>query len=490
MQVVGFLDPDRFARGRTMGGVGILGTPDDLPQLVMRHRADLVLIPELDRPAAEMRALVATCQALGVRSRALPAVESLLAGTPRSATEGVDFDALLSRDPVTVDAAPLGPLLAGRVVLVSGAAGSIGSEIARQVMAQGPRRLVLLDHSENGLFFIDRELRTMSGDIEVVPCLASITDLGRIREVFARSRPEVVLHAAAHKHVSMMENHPGEAVKNNVLGTRILVDEAVRAGVHAFVMISTDKAVRPSSVMGASKRLAEMYVQALAIESAMRLVTVRFGNVLGSNGSVAPIFLDQIRRGGPVTVTHPEMTRYFMTIPEAARLVLQAAALGEGGEIFVLDMGEPIKVVDLARALIRLAGATAGQDVAVQFTGLRPGEKLYEELYDVGEDRRSTSHPKIFRAWHRTFAIRLLRAALDRLAGVINGDDKSILSILTEVVPGYRPDRLNVSAISEGDPFLVNEAEVVDLERFTSAASATCAKRSRPHAHPPSPASA
>jgi FlaA1/EpsC-like NDP-sugar epimerase len=248
----------------------------------------------------------------------------------------------------------------------------------------------------------------------------------------------VVFHAAAHKHVPMMEINPGEAVKNNVLGTRTLVNEAVRASVEAFVMISTDKAVNPTSVMGACKRAAEMYVQALSAGSATRLVTVRFGNVLGSNGSVVPLFKEQIRRGGPVTVTHPDMTRYFMTIPEATQLVLQAGALGRGGEIFVLDMGEPVRVLDMARDLIRLTGLTEGRDIQIAFTGLRPGEKLYEELYDDAEERLSTPHPKIFCAQHRPANVEDINRRFARLAEVVDGPVEAVLAGLAALVPEYR----------------------------------------------------
>ena len=472
MYVVGFLDPDRASHSRIFGRADAANSPDHLTNLVRRHRADLVLIPEGERPPAEVRALVAACHALGVRSRILPAIGNLLTGPPRVSTGGVDLDSLLRRETITLDDAALGSLLEGRVVLVTGAAGSIGSEIARLVLAQGPRRLVLLDNSENGLFFIERELRECAAAVavEIVPCLVSIGDPRRLRDVFERHRPEVVLHAAAYKHVPMLESHPGEAVKNIVMGTRNLVDAAMGAGVDAFVMISTDKAVRPSSVMGACKRLAEMYVQAMAATSPTRLVTVRFGNVLGSSGSVVPIFLDQIRRGGPLTITHPEMTRYFMTIPEAARLVLQAAALGKGGEIFVLDMGGPIKILDLARSLIRLSGLVEGQDVQIAYTGLRPGEKLHEELYDHGEERLPTAHRKIFRTRHRPIAAGRIRADIEWLGRLAEGDEEDVLGALAQLVPGYRPERMESGPTELGEALDVENIRQAAVREFNGAA--------------------
>jgi len=333
----------------------------------------------------------------------------------------------------------VGRFLQDRVVLVTGAAGSIGSEICRQALTHRPGRLVLVDFNENGLFFVERELRARAGGVELVPVIANITDPQRIRAVFEQHRPAVVFHAAAHKHVPMMESNPGEAVKNNVFGTRVLVDEAVRAGAEAFVMISTDKAVHATSVMGACKRLAEMYVQARSAGAPTRLVTVRFGNVLGSAGSVVPIFKEQIRRGGPVTVTHPEMTRYFMTIPEATQLVLEAGALGHGGEIFVLNMGEPVRVIDLARDMIRLSGLTEGREIEITFTGLRPGEKLYEELYDDGEKPLPTPHPKIFSARHRACELSAIDVELERLARTVHLTPAEVIAALQSAVPDYRP---------------------------------------------------
>jgi FlaA1/EpsC-like NDP-sugar epimerase len=325
-------------------------------------------------------------------------------------------------------------------VLVTGAGGSIGSEICRQAMRFCPQRLLLVERAENCLFEIDRELRHTWVGADVRPVVADVCDAGRVGQIFADERPQVVFHCAAHKHVPMMEANPGEAVKNNVFGTRTLVDESIRCGVQAFVMISTDKAVKPTSVMGTTKCLAEMYVQALSEQADTRLVTVRFGNVLGSNGSVVPLFKEQIRNGGPVTVTHPEMTRYFMTIPEASQLVLQAGAQGRGGEIFVLDMGEPIKVLDLARDMIRLSGLEEGREIEIVFTGLRPGEKLREELYDQDEEQAPTLHPKIFAVKRRPCAPDWLRDEIDDLARVVEGPAEDVIVALSRLVPAYHSD--------------------------------------------------
>ncbi|HEX8204317.1 MAG TPA: nucleoside-diphosphate sugar epimerase/dehydratase, partial [Isosphaeraceae bacterium] len=442
MRVVGFLDSDPATHGRTLGGIKILGSPADVTQHVTRYQVDTVLIPTPAVSTREVRALVTACTAADVKVQVVPGFDALLRGTLTVEPRDVDIQDLLCREPVRLDGQAVERFLLGRVVLVTGAAGSIGSEICRQVLAFRPERLVLLDHSENGLFHVERELRGLACGTEVVSCVASVTDARRLRTVFARHRPAVVFHAAAHKHVPMMEANPGEAVKNNVFGTRTLVDESIRCGVQAFVMISTDKAVKPTSVMGTTKRLAELYVQALSERADTRLVTVRFGNVLGSNGSVVPLFKEQIRNGGPVTVTHPEMTRYFMTIPEASQLVLQAGAQGRGGEIFVLDMGEPVRVLDLARDMIRLSGLEEGREIEIAFTGLRPGEKLHEELYDQDEERVPTPHPKIFAVRRSPCAVEWLRDEFDHLARVLEGPAEEVIEALGRLVPTYRPAEL------------------------------------------------
>jgi len=310
--------------------------------------------------------------------------------------------------------------------------------MCRQVCAFGPKLLLLVEQAENPLFFIERELRKDFPNVPMQAIICDITDKVRVDQLFDRYKPDVVIHAAAHKHVPLMESNPGEAIKNNVVGTRTIADAADRVGSQNFVMISTDKAVNPTSIMGSTKRIAEMYIQDLNKTSRTHFVTVRFGNVLGSNGSVVPIFNQQIAAGGPVTVTHPEMTRYFMTIPEASQLVLQAAAMGQGGEIFLLDMGEPVKIVDLARELITLSGFRPGEDIEIEFTGLRPGEKLFEELSIVGEDMIPTKHPKIA-VWKNIPKEReVLRAKMEKLIEIAQTQDRGqIVAAIKELVPNF-----------------------------------------------------
>ena len=393
---VGILDDDPRKRGAVIHGVKVLGSVDRLPEIAACRRVTEAVIAIPSAGGAAMRRIVGLCKSAGVRFKTIPGLEQIIDGRVKvSQLRDVAIEDLLGRDPVVLDEEVIVETLANRSILVTGAGGSIGSEMCRQLCRIGPERLVLVERAENALFHVHRELQAKFPEVLVYPCIADVTDAARMDEVFRRHRPQAVFHAAAHKHVPMMEFNPGEAVKNNVHGTRTLADLADRHGVDRFVMISTDKAVNPTSVMGATKRVAEIYVQALSQRSGTRFVTVRFGNVLGAEGSVIPLFKEQISRGGPVTVTHPEMKRYFMTIPEASQLVMQAGAMGQGGEIFILDMGEPVKIVDLARDLITLSGFRVGEDIEIVFTGMRPGEKLYEELSIEGEDVSRTAHPKI-----------------------------------------------------------------------------------------------
>ena len=380
----------------------------------------------------------------------------------------VDLAELLGRRAVNLDTPELQRFLAGKTVLVTGAGGSIGSEICRQTMKFCPGRLVLVDRAENALFEIDRELRHQWLGAQIVPLVADVCDARRIAQVFDGQRPEVVFHAAAHKHVPMMEANPGEAVKNNVFGTKIVADAAAEFGVDAFVMVSTDKAVNPTSVMGATKRMAELYVQSLngdpvtdghAPSSPTRFVAVRFGNVLGSSGSVVPIFRKQIEAGGPVTVTHPDMKRYFMTIPEASQLVMQAGAIGQGGEIFILDMGEPVRILDLANEMIRRAGLKVGEDIELKFSGIRPGEKLYEELACDNEQTRPTAHRKI-RVWQLpTAAPSEIERMLERLMSIVDDSREEVVRALADCIPEYRPEGFSHNPIATGHIRLVHDAE-------------------------------
>lgn len=394
---VGFADDNAAKRGARIHGVPVLGTIADVPELAKRHAVEEVVVAIPSATGRDMRSILEACKTSGISVRTMPGIDQLIEGRVTiNQLRSVNIEDLLRREPVKLDMESISRLVEGRVVLVTGAGGSIGSELCRQVARFKPARIVLVERAENALFEIHRELLAKSPTVPVSPCMADICDEPRVRRVLMEHRPSVVLHAAAHKHVPMMEENPGEAVKNNVGGTRLLADLSSEYQVERFVMISTDKAVNPTSVMGATKRAAELYIQALSLKSRTRFVAVRFGNVLGSAGSVIPIFKEQIANGGPVTITHPDMRRYFMTIPEASQLVLQAATMGNGGEIFVLDMGEPVRIVDLANDLISLSGLVPGKDVEVVFTGLRPGEKLFEELSTEEEQAEKTRHPKIF----------------------------------------------------------------------------------------------
>jgi len=371
----------------------------------------------------------------------VPSLTDIASGKLRvSQIRDVDINDLLGRQVVHLDLDSIESFARGKTILVTGAGGSIGSEMCRQICQFAPRKLLLVDQAENPLFYVERDLRKRFADVAVEPILCNITDRNRVEEIFDRHRPAVVIHAAAHKHVPLMELNATEAIKNNVTGTRAVADVSDRYGATHFVMISTDKAVNPTSVMGASKRIAEMYVQDLSRTSRTHFITVRFGNVLGSEGSVVPIFRRQIAEGGPVTVTDPEMKRYFMTIPEASQLVLQAATMGKGGEIFVLDMGEPVKIVDLAKELITLSGFRPGQDIEIVFTGLRPGEKLFEELRIEGEDMQRTRHPKIS-IWRNIPMDRdRLRGSIDRLVDLARGphpDREALVDAIKDLVPEY-----------------------------------------------------
>jgi FlaA1/EpsC-like NDP-sugar epimerase len=440
LRAVGILDEDPRLTGRLIEGVRVLGTLERLSSVLAEREIERVVISDTTLPARMVRDIVRACEKAGVRVKTLRGLSELGAGRAAiSQVRDVRIEDLLGREPVRLDAAELAAFLRGQRVLVTGAGGSVGSELARQAAEFEPESLVLLDHAENGLYFLQAELSAARPGPRLHAVVADIQDAEGVALAFRRFRPTVVLHAAAHKHVALLEDNPREAVLNNVLGTRVLVDAAEAHGVTEFVLISTDKAVNPTSVMGATKRVCEMLLQARARSSRTRFVAVRFGNVLGSEGSVIPLFQRQLERGGPLTVTHRDARRYFMTIPEAVRLVLQAAAMGRGGEVFLLDMGEQVRIVDLARQLIRMSGLREGEDVEIVFTGLRAGEKLYEELHSRAEQARMTRHERVLR-WELDApeATALARGVDELCAQAVAGDAEAIKRGLARLVPEYR----------------------------------------------------
>ncbi len=437
--VVGFIDDDPAKQGIHIHDIPVLGTVEQLPEICKEKNIEEVAIAMPSATVPQRRRVVQVCQGTKVRFRTVPSMTDIAGGRFRvSQIRDVDINDLLGREAIQLDTDSIETFIRGKIILVTGAGGSIGSEMCRQICRFGPKMLLLVEQAENPLFYIERELRERFPDIAMTAVVCDITDQLRVEGIFEKYRPEVIIHAAAHKHVPLMEGNPGEAIKNNVVGSRTVADAADKFGAESFVMISTDKAVNPTSIMGSSKRIAETYVQDLNRTSKTHFVTVRFGNVLGSEGSVVPIFKKQIAQGGPVTVTHPEMKRYFMTIPEASQLVLQAASMGKGGEIFVLDMGEPVKIVDLATELITLSGFRPGVDIEIVFTGLRPGEKLFEELSIKGEDMQETRHPKIG-IWKNIPMDRdRLRAKIEELVAIAKiGEHAAIVAKIKELVPEY-----------------------------------------------------
>lgn len=436
-RIRGLIDTDGRAIGSRLGGIPILGRLDDIQEIAAAYRTSDVLSIAGSLPGERLRHLMSLCDAAGLSLKIIPPVEDLFNGDRRIPIRNIEINDLLRREPVQLDMPAIGGLLKGRTVVVTGAGGSIGSEICRQVLKFGPRTLLLVGRGENRIFAVERELELLNTPCRLISFIGDIADERRMRQLFERFAPEVVFHAAAHKHVPLMEANCGEAIRNNILGTKRLADLAHEFHLQAFVLISTDKAVRPTSVMGASKHIAERYIYALSEESATRFSVVRFGNVLGSVGSVVPIFQEQIRRGGPITITDPRMVRFFMTIPEAAQLVLQAAAMGKGGEIFVLDMGEPVRIVDLARDLIRLSGLPENT-IETTFTGVRPGEKLFEELRQDEEETLPTPHPKLHVAYQAPYSLAEASDAIAQLVELIHAPDAQIRDKLAALVPGYR----------------------------------------------------
>lgn len=442
-QVVGFIDDDKNKTGKILLGVKVLGTRNELVKIASEKGIDEIIIAMPSVKGKEIKAIISICKETNCKLTILPGLYEIIEGKVSiSQLRPVDIEDLLGRDPVKLDTTAVKEYLAGKIVLITGAGGSIGSEIVRQVAKMQPKKLLLLGKGENSIYEISQELKINSPEVKTVPIIADIRDKERIKAIMDYFEPQVVFHAAAHKHVPLMEYQPAEAVRNNILGTKVVADEAAAHNVETFVMISTDKAVNPTSVMGCTKRVAEMYVQSMNKNSGTRFVAVRFGNVLGSRGSVIPLFKKQIAKGGPVTVTHPDMKRYFMTIPEASQLVLQAGAMAKGGEVFVLDMGEPVRIYDLAKDLITLSGLIPDKDIEIKITGLRPGEKLFEELLSAEDGTEKTTHKKIFTARIKEID----KAGLDReISNILEiTDGEEVVAALQKMVPTYTPNRENI----------------------------------------------
>jgi FlaA1/EpsC-like NDP-sugar epimerase len=439
---VGFVDDDPIKQKKKIHGIPVVGTIADTKKEADRLDAQEIIVAIPSSSTTVKQKILAASEGCTVPIKTLPSVRSLLGDSVLlQQVRPMNLDDLLQREPIQTDRQELHPLITGKTLLVTGAGGSIGSELCRQIAQYKPESLVLFERYENPLHSLLLELRAAFPEANILPLIGDVAVPDRVSEIFHQTAPDIVFHAAAHKHVPLMELNPKEAIRNNIIGTRVVAEVALKTGVDRFVLISTDKAVNPSSVMGATKRIAEHLVQEFNHAGLTKFTVVRFGNVLGSNGSVVPLFSEQICKGGPVTVTHPEIKRFFMTIPEAVQLVLQASVMGRGGEVFVLDMGEQIKVADLARNMIVLAGLVPGKDVDIVFTGLRPGEKLYEELFEDGERVEPTTHPKIHRAVGTPVPVGELGEWLESLPTALpQTDEEELLRDLKRLVPGFQPD--------------------------------------------------
>ena len=449
-KLVGFIDDDLYKHNQMLLGAKVLGNCQDIEWIVAEQQVNEIIIAIPSLSGGRLREIVQACKRTGCAIKIVPGIYQLMNNKVNmQQLRDVDLEDLLRREPVKLDLEQIAGYLTGKRVLVTGAGGSIGSELCRQIAKLGPQQLVLLGKGENSIYEIDRELRDTYSELKIEPVIADVRDGIRMSSIFEDFKPEVVFHAAAHKHVPLMEAQPEEAVHNNIFGTKNVAEAACRVNSEIFIMISTDKAVNPTSVMGATKRVAELIVQTMNAKGKTKFAAVRFGNVLGSRGSVIPLFKKQIAKGGPITITHPEMKRYFMTIPEASQLVLQAGAMATGGEVFVLDMGEPVKIVDMARDLIELSGLQPGRDIEIRFTGLRPGEKLFEELLTAEEGTNSTCHEKIYVANLKRVNEGQLRGAL-ALLQIRERTPCEIIRLMEEILPSYQVTKEKVRPEREG----------------------------------------
>jgi FlaA1/EpsC-like NDP-sugar epimerase/CheY-like chemotaxis protein len=440
-EVVGLIDDDPKKHRKQIHGVPVLGSGPDIPEIVRERSVEEIIIAIPSATPEQKRGIVDYCIKSGAKYRTVPNMSDLVDGTVKvKELREVRLEDLLKRDEILLDRQRMAGYITGKAILITGAGGSIGSELCRQVARFAPLKLILFEKSENSLFYIDMELEQLFKDLKKVPVVGDICDRKRVKEVLLEHKPQIIFHAAAHKHVPLMELNPLEAVKNNIFGTKILAEEAIKYEVDRFIMLSTDKVVSPTSVMGVTKRITEIYLQSLCCVDRTKFMAVRFGNVLGSEGSVIPTFRRQIEKGGPVTVTHPDIKRYFMTIPEAAVLVLEAGFMGEGGEIFILEMGRQIKILDLAHEMIRLSGLIPEKDIKIIFSGLRPGEKLHEALITEDESLRKTAHEKITVVEEGKRYQGDIFADLDELRRIVETSDIVLLvKKLKEIVPRYKP---------------------------------------------------
>jgi len=447
-EIIGIIDDNKKRRGYSVAGVRIIGDRNDIIKVCEANNVDEIFFSIVNIDNKNKKEILEICGKTNCKVKVLPSLTELITEENLyNSLRDVSIEDLLGRDPIQLDNHNIKSLINGKVVLVTGAGGSIGSELCRQIMLHNPKQILLLDNYENSLYDIELELKTNHPNNDIRAIVANIREKERLDTIFEKYSPEIVFHAAAHKHVPLMENNPTEAIKNNVFGTYNLVNSSDKYNVKRFILISTDKAVNPTNIMGATKRLCEMIIQAKNKQSNTEYVAVRFGNVLGSNGSVVPLFKKQLAHGGPLTVTHKEITRFFMTIPEAVALVLQAITYAEGGEIFVLDMGEPVKIYDLAKSLIELSGYTLGEDMEIEITGMRPGEKLYEELLMNEENLQATKHEKIYITQSMNFTMDDIENKLDMFRDIIHDEHTSkeeIKETMKKCVPTYRePDEVN-----------------------------------------------